>query len=161
MMAEELEKNLGGTYSVLAETLMAPLVRCLMRVFSTEMTNVLDDIVEPTITTGLDAIGRGNDKMRLLQFMTSCSTALTPDGFAQYINPSELIRRLASADGIDVKSLVRTEAQLKAEQDKQTQLQLASQLSQGALNNAAIPPAAATAGTPGPAGPEGAGGPAV
>lgn len=151
MMAEELEKNLGGTYSILSETLMAPLIRCLMRLYGNEMTSVLDDIVQPIITTGLEAIGRGNDKARLLSFMQAISQAIGPQGLAQYVNASELISRLASADGIDTKGLVKTPQQLEMEQNQANQLQLAHQLSQGAMSNVAAtqpaqPPAGAGTG---------------
>lgn len=155
MMAQELEKALGGTYSILSETLMAPMIRCLMRLFSSELPDPIDGIAEPTITTGLDAIGRGNDKVRLLGFMSATAQALGPEQFARYINPTELIRRLASADGIDVKGLVKDEQTLQREQSQAQQLQLASQLSQGAMSNGAIPTAAG--GSPGAGGQPGTG----
>ena len=109
-----------------------------------ELPPIPPGLVEPQITTGLEAIGRGNDKARLTSFLEVTAAALGPEQFIQYINPSELIRRFASADGIDTEGLVRTEEQLKAEQAQAQQAMLASQLTEGAIKNGATaaPPSA-------------------
>ena len=41
----------------------------------------------------------------------------------RYINPSEAIKRLAAAQGIDILNLVKTEQQLQQEQENQVQQQ--------------------------------------
>ena len=157
MMAESLERGLAGVYSVLSTELQLPLIRRVM--FLMEQANELPPIppglVEPQITTGLEAIGRGNDKARLTSFLEVTAAALGPEQFIQYINPSELIRRFASADGIDTEGLVRTEEQLKAEQAQAQQAMLASQLTEGAIKNGATaapapPEAGAPTGAPSP-----------
>ena len=92
-------------------------------------------MVQPVVSTGLEAIGRGNDKARLTEFLQTIAAALGPDQFASYINPSELVRRFAAADGIDTAGLVKTEEELQAEQAQSEQAMLAQQLTQGAIQN--------------------------
>ena len=139
LMAESLEQGLGGVYTVLAAELQLPLIRRVMHLM--EKTGALppipDGLVEPQATTGLEAIGRGNDKARLTSFLTTIATALGPEQFLQYIQPEELIRRFAAADGIDVDGLVKSAQQLQAEQAQAEQAMLAQQLAQGAVQSGA------------------------
>ena len=41
-----------------------------------------------------------------------------PEAIAQYINPEEVVKRLAAAQGIDVLNLVKTSEQLEQEQQQ-------------------------------------------
>ena len=149
-MAEQLEQGLGGAYTVLAEELQLPLIKRIM--FLMERDNELPPIppglVEPQITTGLEAIGRGNDKARLTEFLSTVATALGPEQFLQYINPTELIRRFAAADGIDTGGLVISEEELQAQQAQQEQAMLAQSLTQGAIQNGSTNPAQIPSGSP-------------
>ena len=54
-------------------------------------------------------------------FITTIAQTLGPEALMQYINPSEAIKRLAAAQGIDILNLVKTEQQLQAEQQQQQQ----------------------------------------
>jgi len=142
LMAEQLEQGLGGVYTVLAEELQLPLIRRIMFLMERdgELPPVPKGLVEPQITTGLEAIGRGNDKQRLTEFLSTIATALGPDQFLSYINPTELIRRFAAADGIDTAGLVRSEEELQAEQAQAEQAMLAQSLTQGAISNGSTNP---------------------
>jgi hypothetical protein len=88
----------------------------------------------------LEAIGRGNDKQRLTDFLQVVAASIGPEQFLQYINPSELIRRYAASDGIDIAGLVKSEQDMQAEMAQQQQVQLAQQLTQGAVNNGLTTP---------------------
>lgn len=151
LMAEQLEQGLGGVYSVLSAELQLPLIRRVMHMM--EVTGDLPEIpkglVEPQITTGLEAIGRGNDKQRLTTFLQTVATSIGPEQFLQYINPSELIRRFAAADGIDTAGLVKDEQQLQAEQAQMQQANVAGQLAQGAIQSGATAPPQPAGGTSG------------
>jgi len=105
-----------------------------------ELPEIPKGLVEPQITTGLEAIGRGNDKQRLTTFLQTVAASIGPEQFLQYINPSELIRRFAAADGIDTAGLVKDEQQLQAEQAQQQQAMVAQQLAQGAIQSGATAP---------------------
>lgn len=139
VMAEQLEEGLGGVYSILSAELQMPLVRRLMYLMEKdgEFPPLPDGLIQPVVTTGLEAIGRGNDKARLTNFLQTIAAALGPEQFASYINPTELVRRFAAADGIDTAGLVKTEQQLQAEQAQAQQAMLAQSLTQGAIQGGA------------------------
>ena len=154
LMATQLEAGLGGTYSVLAHELQLPLIKRVMHLMSKDgaLPDMPKGLVQPVVQTGLEAIGRGNDKARLTNFIQTIGASLGPEALTQYVNPSELIRRFAASDGIDTDGLVKSDAELKSEQAQQQQLQLEQQLAEGAIANGS-----ATA-TPVPPGPQGGGG---
>lgn len=139
LMAEQLEQGLGGVYSILSNELQLPLIRRVMYMMERagEMPAVPKGLIEPQVTTGLEAIGRGNDKQRLTTFLQTVAASIGPEQFLQYINPSELIRRFAAADGIDTAGLVKDDQELQAEQAQQQQAMLAQQLAQGAIQSGA------------------------
>ena len=74
------------------------------------------DMVKPTIVAGVNALGRGQDRDALTQYMTTIAQTMGPEAIAQYINPQEVLKRLAAAQGIDVLNLVKTPEDLQAEQ---------------------------------------------
>jgi len=140
MMAEQLEQGLGGIYSILSAELQLPLIRRVLHLMAVngEMPEIPKGLIEPQITTGLEAIGRNNDKARLTNFLQVVATTLGPEQFLSFINPSELIRRFAASDGIDIAGLVKDEREIQAEQAQQQQVALEEQLAQGAIQNGAI-----------------------
>ena len=142
LMAESLERGLGGIYSILAHELQLPLIKRVLHIMSVrgELPPLPKNLVSPQITTGLEAIGRGNDKARLTNFLQTVAAAVGPEQFLQYINPSELIRRFAASDGIDTAGLVKDEQELQAEQAQNQRLMLEQQLTEGAIRNGATSP---------------------
>ena len=91
-------------------------------------------MVRPTIVAGVNALGRGQDRESLTQFIGTIAQTLGPEALMQYINPQEAIKRLAAAQGIDVLNLVKTEEQIaeemEAAQQAQTQQALVNQAGQ-------------------------------
>jgi hypothetical protein len=88
------------------------------------------DIVKPQITTGLDALGRGNDKAKLIEFLQTIAGTLGPEVLARFVNSRELITRLAASDGLDTYKLIKSDEDLMAEEQQQAmmmQQQMASQ----------------------------------
>jgi hypothetical protein len=156
LMANQLEAGLGGTYSVLAHELQLPLVKRVMNIMGRDgaLPQMPKGLIEPIVQTGLEAIGRGNDKQRLTNFIQTIAASLGPEALTEYVDPSELIRRFAASDGIDTDGLVKSPEQIQGEQAQQQQLMLEQQLAQGAIANGA------TAATPVPqvAAPQGGGG---
>ena len=70
-MAEDLEQSLGGIYSILSNEFQLPFV--MRKMFMMEKNKKLPALpktgVRPSIVTGLEALGRGNDKNRLISFL--------------------------------------------------------------------------------------------
>ena len=114
-MAGELEDALGGTYSILSQEFQLPLVMRLM--FQMERQGRLPvlpkGIVHPTITTGLEALGRGHDmnKLRLFGQIAAEAAALPPE-----INKDDYLKRAGTSLGIDMAGLIKSPEQLQAEQ---------------------------------------------
>ena len=124
----ELEQQLGGIFSLLTVEFLVPYLNRTLLVLqrSNEIPKLPKDLVRPQIVAGVNALGRGQDRESLTQFIGTIAQTLGPEALMQYINPSEAIKRLAAAQGIDVLNLVKTEQQLQEEQ-QQAQAQQAQQ----------------------------------
>ncbi len=125
-MASELEDSLGGIYSVLAQELQLPLVSLLMTRMQRQrkIPALPKDMVKPTITTGMEALGRSADLQKLDLFIQSSSQALGAEQMAAKLNVDEYLKRRASALQIDIKGLIKTQAEMQQEQQRQQAEQL-------------------------------------
>lgn len=143
-MAKELEDSLGGVYSILSQELQLPMVKRLMTQMQKQgiMPKLPEKIVKPSIVTGLEALGRGNDLQKLSAFMQGLAP-LGEQTIRTYLNAGDFIQRLATALGIDSDGLVKTLEQIQQEQQMQ-QLQgilgqaiprMAQEMMKGAMNN--------------------------
>ena len=138
-MAEDLEQSLGGIYSILSNEFQLPYV--MRKMFMMEKNKKLPALpktgVRPSIVTGLEALGRGNDKNRLISFLRTLAETLGAETISKYINVTDAISRLATSEGIDPKGLVRNEQDIQAEMQAQMEQQQAQQLGQAGINVAA------------------------
>ena len=75
-------------------------------------------MVKPIIVAGINALGRGQDVQALGQFLTTISQTMGPEAVTKYINPEEVVKRLAAAQGIDVLNLVRGMEEVQQEQQQ-------------------------------------------
>lgn len=120
-MSQELEAGIGGLYSILTQELQLPLVRRLMHLLRKQRKlppfPKVDGkpLVNPKPVTGLEAIGRGDDRNKLIDFLSTVQQALGPDAMAKYINVPEALARLAASESIDTTNLVKTADELAAE----------------------------------------------
>ena len=137
----ELEQQLGGIFSLLTVEFLVPYLNRTLLVLarSGEIPKVPKDLVRPSIVAGVNALGRGQDRESLTQFIGTIAQTLGPEALMQYINPSEAIKRLAAAQGIDVLNLVKTEQQLQEEMAQQQQMQAQQALIQQAGQLAGAP----------------------
>lgn len=131
-VSQQLEETLGGIYTILAEEMQKPLLELFMK----ELKVKLDKKISAVITTGLDAIGRGSDANKLLQFLEMLQ--ILPTGF-NFINEDVLVKRMAYSMGIAVDGLLKDSEQLAQEQQQAQEAQAESQFSntlatQGAKN---------------------------
>lgn len=122
-VAQELNEQLGGIYSGLTATLLQPyLNRKLQQLQRMEgVPKLPKGLVIPTVVAGLNGIGRGQDRRALMEFVTTVAQGMGPEVMMQYIDPSEFLRRLAAASGIEALGLVKTEEQLSQENEAQQQ----------------------------------------
>jgi len=124
----ELEKQLGGLFSLLTVEFLVPYLNRTLLVLqrSNQIPKLPKDLVRPKIVAGVNALGRGQDRESLTQFMQTIAAVLGPQAIPEYIDASEAIKRLAAAQGIDVLNLVKTPETMAAEKQQQMQ-QMASQ----------------------------------
>ena len=142
IMANELENSLGGIYSILTQEFQLPYLkrRMHMLVRSGKAPKLPDNIVKPKIVTGLQGLGRGNDRAKLIEFIGTVSQALGPDVMRMYMNVDEAIKRLANSIGIDTANLVKTQEQIAQEMEMQQQQQLIQHLGPAALGSPLLDP---------------------
>nr|WMM95276.1 head-to-tail joining protein [Methylophilales phage MEP432] len=130
-MAEQLETSMGGVYSLLSQEFQLPLVRVLMKRMSQnkEIPSLPKGTVKPTIITGIEALGRGNDLQKLREFVAEIGqlAQINPQ-VVQALNPNDLITRIATGLGIDTEGLIKSSEQLQAEQQQMMDMQQQQQL---------------------------------
>tara|TARA_R100000781_G_scaffold114405_1_gene85116 strand:- start:963 stop:2561 length:1599 start_codon:yes stop_codon:yes gene_type:complete len=139
MVANELESGLGGVYSILSVELQLPLVNRKMALMERRgsLPKLPKDVVRPRITTGLDALGRGNDKAKLIEFISTLTQTMGPEAMAKFVNNRELITRLAASDGLDTYKLIKSEEQLMEEEQQSAMMMQAQQQQQDPQNDPA------------------------
>jgi len=137
----ELEQSLGGLFSLLTVEFLVPYLNRTLLILqrSNQIPRLPKDVVRPKIVAGINSLGRGQDNESLTRFIQTVAQTLGPEALVRYIDPSEAIKRLAAAQGIDVLNLVRTAEQL--EQMKQMN-------QQDATNKSLVDQAGQLAGTP-------------
>jgi len=99
------------------------------------------DLMMPKPVTGLEAVGRGDDRNKLIEFMGAATDTLGKETIEKYINMEEALRRLAASSSIDVTNLVKTSQQLQEEQQAAAQAQQEMQ-QQEMMGNMMTSPAA-------------------
>ena len=123
-MAEQLEMAMGGIYSLLSQEFQLPLVQVLMKRMSDskEIPTLPKNSVKPTIVTGVEALGRGNDLQKLREFVAEIGNLaqISPE-VVQSLNTSDLLTRVATSLGIDTEGLMKSQEQLAQEQEAQQQ----------------------------------------
>lgn len=123
-MAEQLEMAMGGIYSLLSQEFQLPLVQVLMKRMSDskEIPTLPKNSVKPTIVTGVEALGRGNDLQKLREFVAEIGNLaqISPE-VVQSLNTSDLLTRVATSLGIDTEGLMKSQEQLAEEQEAQQQ----------------------------------------
>ena len=142
MTQMELEQQLGGLFSVLTTEFLVPYLNRKLSVFQKtgEIPKIPKGIVQPTIVAGVNALGRGQDRESLGQFLTTISQTMGPEATQQYINPEEVIKRLAAAQGIDILNLVRSMQEVQGEQQAAVQQQQQVDLQQAAMSSPMMDP---------------------
>jgi len=124
LMAEELETALGGMFSRLSEEFQRPFI---MRIIGRlkkqkKLPQFPKDTVTIRITTGLEAIGRGQNLGKLERGIATLQP-LGPEAINE-LHISEVVRRVFNALGVDTSGLVKTDEEKAAEQQAAQQQQM-------------------------------------
>jgi hypothetical protein len=125
MTQMELEKQLGGLFSLLTVEFLVPYLNRKLSVFQRagDIPRIPKKLVKPTIVAGINSLGRGQDVQALGDFLGTIAQTMGPEAIATYINPEEVVKRLAAAQGIDVLNLVKSMQEVQGEQQQQMQQQ--------------------------------------
>ena len=128
-MASELEGQIGNIYSILSVEFQLPMVKILLSRMeqSGKMPKFPKDSIKPQIITGVEALGRGQDLNKLVEFMQNISP-LGEEVLLRELNIGDYISRLGASLGIDTNGLVKTQEQ------KQQEMQMRQQQQQQMMN---------------------------
>lgn len=139
-MARELDDALGGIYSILAQEFQLPLIRRIIpdMVVLGKLPELPEQIINPVIVTGLDALGRTADLSKLDNLVRDIF-ALSPEIASKYVDLSNYIKRRGAYLRIDTDGLIRSQEEVdKADQQAQMQQmmqQMGPQMMQGAMQS--------------------------
>ena len=132
MTQMELEQQLGGLFGLLTVEFLVPYLNRKLSIFQKtgEIPRIPKGMVKPIIVAGINSLGRGQDVQALGAFLQTIAQTMGPEAIATYINPEEVVKRLAAAQGIDVLNLVKSmeerqqeEQQAAAAQAEQTAIE--------------------------------------
>jgi hypothetical protein len=148
LIASELEQALGGFYSVLAQELQYPLVARYMHIMTADKTLPVlpKDTVRPSIVTGLEALGRGGDLQKLDTLLAGITQIFGEEAIKEYVNVGDYVIRRATALGLDIKGLIRSDEEVAQSRQQASAQQMVEKLGPTMLKNTAEQQGAATAG---------------
>jgi hypothetical protein len=108
---QELNEQLGGNLGNLTTELLQPYLRRKLFVLQRErqLPQLPKGVIFPTIVTGIEGIGRGQDREALTIFLTTLQQTLGPESIQEFVNMEEVTKRLAASVGIDTLGLIKTE----------------------------------------------------
>ena len=123
MTQMELEQQLGGLFGLLTVEFLVPYLNRKLSIFQKtgEIPRIPKGMVKPIIVAGINSLGRGQDVQALGGFLSTIAQTMGPDAIMQYINPDEVIKRLAAAQGIDVLNLVKSMEERQQEEQQAVQ----------------------------------------
>ena len=126
-------------YSIFSQELQLPLVKRFMLQMTRE--GYIPDLpqgsqgVEPMITTGIEALGRGHDLTKLDTFIRYAQ--VFPEAFQTRVKQGAILSQIATALGIDSSSVVKSEEEYQQEimaaQQAQMEQQVAPQVANGMM----------------------------
>lgn len=135
-VAQELEDNLGGAYSVQAQEIQLPFLNRI--VFDMQRKNKLPQfpkgVLKPTLVTGLEALGRGHDLTKLQTAFAVANGIFANQVVMQYADGIEVLRRVFAAAGVNADGIVKTPEQIAQEQQQAQQMQMVGALGPQAIN---------------------------
>ena len=119
----ELEQQLGGLFSLLTVEFLVPYLNRTMLVLqrNKQIPKLPKEYVRPQIVAGVNALGRGQDRESLTQFIMTIGQTIGPEAAAKYLDPSEFLKRLAAASGIDTLGLIKSPETMEQEQQQMQQ----------------------------------------
>lgn len=120
MQAQELEDVLGGVYTVLSQELQLPLVNRITHVMeeTKELSKLPKNVgVSAAVVTGFEALGRGHELNRIRNYLADVGATLGPETLNAYLKRGELLKKFAVAHNVDMEELIKSDDEVKEEQE--------------------------------------------
>lgn len=132
IMAVELEGTLGGVYSMMSQEMQrARLERLIVQMVDQGSLPPFDgELIEPQITTGLEALGREQDVQRVSS-AAQMVQMLGPD-VLDYVKMPELLTK--AFNGLGLPQVIRSEEEANAIRQQRQMAEMAKQMAPQALN---------------------------
>ena len=130
IVRQEINEQLAGIYGNLTTDLLKPYLDKKLSILQRMKTvpTLPKGLVSPIVVAGLNGIGRGQDKVALIEFLQAATQGLGPEALMQFISPEEFLKRLAAASGIDTLNLIKDASTMEAEASQMQQQQVQSSL---------------------------------
>jgi hypothetical protein len=127
--ASEAENTLGGVYSILAESLQAPLAYLMMKEVSEEIVpGLITKAFYPQIITGIPALNRNIEVQNLLTAVQEGAAIIQiVTQMDQRLDPNKVLDLIYRSHAVDVTLLSKSPAVLKQEADQRLQAANAQQ----------------------------------
>lgn len=147
-LAQELEDALGGVYTVLSTELQLPFVRRVMAQMTKdgELPTLPKGAVQPSITTGFEALGRNHAAAKMKSWLMDCAATLGQQVVSMYVQPNAVMATFGKNYGVEnLDDLLRTDAQVQQMQQAEAQQNamtkatpgVATEVAKGAVAHAA------------------------
>lgn len=122
-MAADLETTIGAVYVQLSQEFQLPLVRIALKNLTKKrrIPPLPKGLVEPLVTTGIDALSRQSDLTKLDRLVAGLRDLYGPEALASETNVNDYVKRRAAALGIDPAGLIKTEEQKAKEHEMRMQ----------------------------------------
>ena len=120
-VAAELEASLGGVFTVLTVELQLPLVRLILASMTArKLLPKLPPQVQPTIVTGVDALGRTAELSKMQMAAQVLQNTVGPEAFLQNVDPRAWIEQVFIQSGLDADELLFSPEEIAQAQQTQT-----------------------------------------
>ncbi len=138
-LIEDLNQSSGATFALFMKELQVPVIS----IYERRMENLglliplPEGIVDRSVTTGLEALGRQQDLKKTLELCTILKQVLPPEEAAIIMNNEILVKQIMSSMQIDIPGLIKSPeeiAKIREQIQQQSQLQQMMPLAGPAAN---------------------------
>lgn len=141
VMSQEIEDTLGGYYSLLGQEFQVPLIRLWVGKMQRQgkLSKFPKGSIRPKIVTGTDALGRGQNLIRLNGFLQDAAAVaqLMATALGEYLRPTQLLQMLANGRGVNIEPALIDEAEVAAKRQQMIEQQQQAELAKAAAGPAA------------------------
>lgn len=122
-VAQELEDALGNAYAALAQTVQRPIVQYLFNRMKRSGRVSIPKEVQPVIATGLEAISRNHQAMRIQQFLQVLQQSVPPEQLVDYLRVDSIAADMATSLNLPKDQYIKTPDEIaQIQQQRQQQM---------------------------------------